>query len=158
MSRFASAAFLAASAFQDMNDLVGLPMIDHSRRVMESVEGLGESYAIVAILHDVIEDTEYTLPEVVSKCELTAHETGALALVTRMEGQTYREYIEAIEENVEWESGQIARAVKVADLHDNLTRKSPDWLRGIDKRHRMALQILDGGDAVWQTMEKARQT
>ncbi len=72
-----------------------------------------EEEMIVAILHDVIEDTAVTLGDL--KAEGFSDDLlAALDLLTKKRGQTYDEYISAISRN------SLARAVKIEDLEDNM--------------------------------------
>lgn len=118
-------------------DKQGEPYILHSLRVMLDVS---ERAQIVAVLHDVLEDTNATaeyFDEYLDRTDL-----GALLLVTRRDGESYRDYINRI-----WGAcgpdGEIAREVKVADIRDNLARMpfTDEWasLRG---RYQSALKVL----------------
>ena len=79
--------------------------------------GLGTTSVISALLHDVVEDTKWTLKEL----EAEGFPTGvleAVRLLTREKDVPYMAYIERLSGN------QIARKVKLADLEHNsdLTR------------------------------------
>lgn len=52
---------IATKAHEGQTDKAGLPYITHPTRVMEQVKHLGADYAIVAILHDVVEDSDITI-------------------------------------------------------------------------------------------------
>lgn len=89
----------------------GLPYLLHPFRVMLRMKT--EEEMIVAILHDVIEDTAVTLGDL--KAEGFSDDLlAALDLLTKKRGQTYDEYISAISRN------SLARAVKIEDLEDNM--------------------------------------
>ena len=51
----------------NVNDIVErypIDVIEHVERVMDLVRPFGKEYMIVALLHDIIEDTETTLDEI----------------------------------------------------------------------------------------------
>lgn len=129
------------------------PYICHPMRVMMRFPlKMGMEYGvismlrIVAIMHDVFEDTEYTLDE------FTAHWIGpdevipALDAITRrkpasqfrlMKDETHSEYIDRCAQN------DIAVSVKIADTLDNLA--DPHWCpTGMVKRYRGVLAQLTG--------------
>ena len=68
---------------------------------------------IVAILHDVVEDTEWT-PEQLRAEGFSETILAALDGVTAREGQTYEAFIARAHSN------PISRKVKLADLQDNM--------------------------------------
>jgi (p)ppGpp synthase/HD superfamily hydrolase len=68
---------------------------------------------VVAILHDVVEDSEVTLDDL--RAEGFSDEVvNAIDHVTRREGELYEAFIERIAPH------PLARRVKVADLEDNM--------------------------------------
>lgn len=89
------------------------PYIRHPLRVMLAVPAKAQ---VVAVLHDVIEDTGQWPPEGF----LTRDEKMALELLSRTDdAESYSEYVATIA-IAPGEAGEIARAVKLADLHDNM--------------------------------------
>lgn len=76
-----------------------------------------ERTTVVALLHDVVEDTDYTLKDL-SDRGFSKEVTDALELITHGEGVPYMDYVALIKDN------PVARAVKLADLKHNsdLTR------------------------------------
>lgn len=111
MSDLQTAILIAAQAHRGQKRKNGLPYLLHPFRVMLRMKT--EKEMIVAILHDVIEDTSVTLADLKAKgfCEdiLTA-----LDLLTKKKAQDYEEYIASISRN------PLARKVKIADLEDNM--------------------------------------
>lgn len=96
----------------------GTPYILHPLRLMFKQES--EELMTLAVLHDVVEDTAITIedlqqegfPETVIK---------ALKLLTHDDDTPYETYIEQIASN------PMARAVKLADLEDNMNlRELPE--------------------------------
>lgn len=76
-------------------------------------KGFSETYQIVGLFHDLIEDTETTYEEIL---ELTNEEIAdAVKLLTKEKGYVMKEYINGIKQN------RIARIVKIADRIHNLS-------------------------------------
>ena len=96
----------------------GEPFILHPLRVMLRVEGTIDQ--IVAVLHDLVEDTAYSLDDV-RRLGYPDEVVTALDHLTHRETDTYDAYIQRIA------SDAIARRVKLADLAENLanTRRWP---------------------------------
>lgn len=137
-SRLTEAICLAARAHAGQTDKAGEPYILHPLRVMQAVS---PEARVVAVLHDVIEDTAAfcTGGEVVfgsQYIELGEDEWFAIDMLTR-DGQPYATYIAEIAEG----QPNIEAEVKIADLRDNLSRHAslPDSLR---KRYERALRTL----------------
>lgn len=109
---------LAEKAHQGQLDKGGKPYILHARRVMEKCET--EKEKITAILHDVMEDTPYTLDDL-RKEGFSEEILVALLCLTRREGEDYMRYIERVCKN------PLAVRVKYADLEDNMDlRRIPE--------------------------------
>lgn len=102
---------LAEKAHQGQVDKGGHPYIGHPKRVMENCETTEEK--IVAMLHDVMEDTDYTADDL-RKEGFSEEIITTLFCLTHQEGEGYMEYIERICEN------SLAVRVKYADLQDNM--------------------------------------
>lgn len=125
---------LATLAHTGQVDKAGQPYILHAVRV--GAAGKDWKTQVVGFLHDVLEDTEMsdsTLRRVFGDEIMIA-----LDSVTRAPGEVYATYIERASKN------EIGRAVKVADLRDNLGRLSrlipeQESLRG---RYQVALVQL----------------
>ena len=106
---------VAVDAHAGKLDKAGKPYILHPVRVMMTVQGPDlESARKVAVLHDVVEDSEWTLESLDAKFGLTVEEQAALRLLTHGEQEDYATYIERVA------GSPLATAVKVADLRDNL--------------------------------------
>lgn len=103
---------IATEAHTQQVDKGGEPYILHPLRVMLSVEG--ELERVVAVLHDVVEDSAWTLDGLrAARFPRTVVE--AIDCLTRRDGETYAEFIQRCDTN------DIARLVKVADIKDNLS-------------------------------------
>ncbi|MDU5807415.1 MAG: GTP pyrophosphokinase [Peptoniphilus harei] len=106
------AFFIAARAHKGQRDKGGKPYIFHPLNVSLNVKGKDEK--IVALLHDVIEDTAYNIDDLKF---LTKDQRDALLLLTHDKDISYMTYIEEIKKN------KIARRVKLADLDQNMNLK-----------------------------------
>jgi len=87
------------------------PFILHPLRVMLGVTS--KAAQIVAILHDVVEDSDVTLRALRDR-GFNALIVDAIDHLTRREGEDYEDYIGRVASN------PIAREVKLSDLADNL--------------------------------------
>ena len=102
---------LAYEAHHGQTDRAGVPYVFHPARVAAGFES--EPEACVAWLHDVIEDTPYTLEDV-RLAGFGRAICDALRLLTHDKAIPYMDYVREIAKN------PIARAVKLADLRDNM--------------------------------------
>jgi (p)ppGpp synthase/HD superfamily hydrolase len=110
MSTIEKALQIAARAHEGQQDKDGQPYILHPLRVMGAVEG-GPA-KIVAVLHDVIEDTAIIIEDL-RREGFDEEILAAVACLTHHEGEPYAEYVVRCKQN------EIARRVKLADLEDN---------------------------------------
>ena len=123
---------LAEKWHEGMTDKYGNPYFEHLERVANRVREMEYDmvdetseinlYIAAAYLHDVIEDTEYTLGELTEKFGEVIAE--AVKLLTRDNEETYADYVIGIKKSVFLE-GKIARVVKLADLFDHLMGPTP---------------------------------
>ena len=109
---------IAAEAHSGQKDRCGAPYILHPLRVMFRVGTTRER--IVAILHDVVEDTKWTFEDL-SKKGFPDEIIEALKCDTKQEGEEYERFVERSASN------PLARRVKIADLEDNMDlRRTPE--------------------------------
>jgi (p)ppGpp synthase/HD superfamily hydrolase len=102
---------IAAEAHAGQKQKNGQPYILHPLRVMARVHS--EDEKIVAVLHDVIEDTPWTAEQLQQR-GFPPHILKALDCVTKRDGEAYQDFI------TRSGSDPIAIAVKLADLEDNM--------------------------------------
>ena len=119
MATLEKALQIAAAAHAGQTDKRGLPYILHPLDVMRGVDS--DEARIVAVLHDVVEDTPVTLDDL-RAAGFSEAVLAAVALVTHAAGESYADYVVRLEPN------PVARAVKLADLRDN-TRIDRNVLR-----------------------------
>jgi len=111
MTALEKALALALKAHAGQKDKADQPYILHPLRVMVQME---DSRAkIVALLHDVLEDSEMTLNEL-SQAGFEDEILQAVDCLTKRDGEDYFAYLERVAQN------KLARQVKMADLKDNL--------------------------------------
>jgi (p)ppGpp synthase/HD superfamily hydrolase len=104
------AMLTAFAAHKEQTDKSGLPYIFHPIHLAEQMET--EEEIVVALLHDVVEDTGMTLEDLVNDGFPESVIT-ALSLMTHAGGVEYMDYIRQIKSN------QIATKVKLTDLRHN---------------------------------------
>jgi (p)ppGpp synthase/HD superfamily hydrolase len=85
---------------------------------------------MVAVLHDVLEDTDLDMNDLVG-AGFPADVVAAVLALTHRPEQTYEQYIEEVARD------PLARVVKLADLADNL-RNNRRLARSSDVRARIA--------------------
>ncbi len=100
---------IAYDAHNGQFDQSGLPYIFHPYHLAEQMKD--EITVCIALLHDVMEDTEVTY-ETLSK-EFPNEVMDALLLLTHKKGVDYYDYVRAIKKN------PYAKAVKLADIAHN---------------------------------------
>ncbi|MDD5946003.1 MAG: HD domain-containing protein [Clostridia bacterium] len=129
---------IAALAHDGQTDKAGKPYIFHPLRVMLNAEG-DENVKCAAVLHDVLEDTAITVADL-EAAGFGENIITALKLLTRTPDDDYMEYVKRLKNN------SIAKAVKLADLADNMDMSripSPterDFARL--EKYKCALEIL----------------
>ncbi|AWX55388.1 HD domain-containing protein [Brevibacillus brevis] len=104
------AILIAVNAHKGQTDKGGYTYILHPLRVMLSMDT--ESSRIVAVLHDVVEDTDVTLTDLRQQ-GFSEQIITAIDCLTRRSGESYMQFIERVKQN------DLARAVKIADINDN---------------------------------------
>jgi (p)ppGpp synthase/HD superfamily hydrolase len=127
-------AFNIANTYHsDQVDKAGRPYILHPIAVY--LKAMTEDEKIVAILHDVVEDTIYT--EEMLRSDFPEHVANAVMAVTKREGESYTEFILRAKEN------PIARAVKGYDMEHNMSSRGvaiPDSLMDRYVKHYKILK------------------
>ncbi|MEM8781274.1 MAG: HD domain-containing protein [Planctomycetota bacterium] len=120
---------IATQAHAGQTQRNGEPYILHPIRVMLSLSnGPGapagdelDELRIVAILHDVVEDTPWTLGMLRDE-GFAADVITAVDAVTKRDGEEYPDFVERSA------ADPLGRRVKLADLEDNLDiRRLPKW-------------------------------
>jgi len=134
---------LAKTAHHGQFDKAGVEYIYHPMTVALQCGG-NISAMIVALLHDVAEDTDLTIDDLQERISLTDEEIQALKLLTHDEKIFYFDYIQRIKFN------ELAKPVKISDLNHNsdLSRIPQDIRTEKDfkrvEKYSQALKILIG--------------
>ena len=130
------AMLLAYNAHHGQLDKSGIPYIFHPIHLAEQMET--EEECIVALLHDVVEDTNVTIEQLERFFSVSVVE--AIKLLTHNESDEYMEYIKKIKDN------SIAKKVKLADLNHNsdITRMTSPTEKDLmrKEKYRRAIQLL----------------
>ncbi len=110
MNNLEKAIQLAVEAHAGDTDKAGATYIRHPLRLMQQMET--ETERVVAVLHDVVEDTGYDLDDIEE--EFGSEVRDAVDALTKHDGEDYEELIDRAAAN------PIAQTVKIADLEDNM--------------------------------------
>ena len=133
---------LCFKAHKDQVDKSGMPYVFHPFHVAEQMTD--EVTTIVALLHDVVEDTDYTLEDIAAE-GFGEDILKAVALMTHEDDVPYLDYVAKLKDN------PIARAVKLADLAHNsdLSRigEVDDETRERLEKYKKATALLKGNVA-----------
>lgn len=89
------------------------PYIEHPYAVADRVEHLGYKYICVALLHDVLEDTNVTAHDLLA-AGVEEDIVAAVQILTKHPSRSYDEYLKVVKSN------DLARNVKIADMLSNL--------------------------------------
>lgn len=129
---------LCFEAHKNQVDKSGMPYVFHPFHLAEQMKD--ESTTVTALLHDIVEDTECTINDLISM-GFPEEVTEAVSLMTHNCNIPYLEYVKIISTN------PVARAVKLADLKHNsdLTRLDTITQKDIDRteKYRKAIEILE---------------
>ncbi len=111
MDQITIALDIATRAHAEQTDKAGRPYIDHPLAVAQNFTD-ATRYA-VALLHDVIEDTDITLHDL-EKQGISSTIIEAISAITKRSGEDYDDYLGRVKANI------VARDVKLADLRHNM--------------------------------------
>ena len=129
---------LCFEAHKNQKDKSGLPYVFHPFHLAEQMED--ENTTIVALLHDVVEDTPYTI-EGLRSIGFDNQIIEAIGVMTHDENVPYMEYIRQIKTN------PIAKAVKLADLKHNSDLTRLDMITEKDlkrvEKYQTAIALLN---------------
>ena len=140
MSTLEQAIAIAAAAHEGARDKGGHPYILHPLRVMLAVNSMDEM--IVATLHDLLEDTDWTVDRLRQE-GFSDTVLQALVALTIRDGEEYNSYVRRAGAN------PVARKVKLADLADNMDVSRLSSLTERDrvrlKKYEEAVDVLKTG-------------
>ena len=129
---------LCFQAHKEQTDKSGMPYVFHPFHLAEQMTT--EATVVTALLHDVVEDTDYTLADL-AEMGFGDEIIAALKRLTHADGVDYMDYVRAIKTN------PIAKAVKLADLRHNSdpTRVDTPDERMLTRweKYRQAIALLE---------------
>jgi (p)ppGpp synthase/HD superfamily hydrolase len=108
----ASALHIATNAHNGQFDKAGNPYILHPLKVMHYLKSTDEELQCIALLHDVIEDTQVTYVDLGAQ-GMSLRVIEAVQALTKQKGYSYAHYKEQVMRN------RDAMLVKLADLRHN---------------------------------------
>ena len=139
MATLEKAIAFAALAHQGQRDKADAPYILHPLRMMLSLTDPDQRMA--AVLHDVIEDCAVTAAQLLAEGFPPQVVAAVQALTKHGEDEAYEDFVRRAARN------PIARAVKLADLHDNmdLARIAQPTARDVARieKYRNAVRIIE---------------
>jgi (p)ppGpp synthase/HD superfamily hydrolase len=137
----AKAIAIAAKAHENQQDRGGHPYVLHPIRVMMQMQT--EDTKIVAVLHDVVEDTDWTIDKLRQE-GFPEYILDAIDSVTRGENEMYRDFVERTSKN------HLGTIVKLGDLRDNM-----DVTRLDEMEQRDAEMLMKRYHPSWRKLKAA---
>jgi (p)ppGpp synthase/HD superfamily hydrolase len=137
------AIIISVTGHAGQMDKSGRPYIFHPMHVMHKLKekNFDERFLIVAVLHDVVEDTKGKKNEITIEdlsYDFSYEIVAAVSALTHdKEKHSYEEYVEIVAQN------DIAREVKIEDLRHNLDvsrRVFGDW--SIDSQESFSRRLI----------------
>ena len=131
---------IAYDAHHGQLDKGGLPYVFHPWHLAEQMDD--EISTIAALLHDVVEDTDWTLEQLEAE-GFPPESMEALGLLTHPEGQPYMEYVAGLRHN------SVAVKVKLAALRHNsdftrLSAVTAGQRARLEQKYAPAFALLEG--------------
>jgi (p)ppGpp synthase/HD superfamily hydrolase len=128
---------LCFEAHKEQTDKTGLPYVFHPFHLAEQMDD--ELSTVCALLHDVVEDTEYSLDDL-AKMGFPQEVLEVLALLTHSSDTPYMDYVKNLSHNT------TAKKVKLADLAHNsdVTRLDTvdEWAIKRNEKYKKAIELL----------------
>ena len=129
---------IAVSAHKGVVDKGGAPYVLHPLRMMMAVHTDEEK--IVAVLHDVVEDTHWTFEDLAAEGFSESVINGLRSVTKTSDSEDYDDFIGRAKSN------RIGRKVKIADITDNLDVRRIGELSQKDlerlNKYKRALNVL----------------
>ena len=129
---------LCFETHKDQVDKSGMPYVFHPFHLAEQMTD--EETTIVALLHDVVEDSDRTLDDL-KELGFSEKVLSAIELMTHADGVPYMEYVAKIKSN------PIAKEVKLADLKHNSDMSRLETVTPYDEaraeKYKKAIELLE---------------
>lgn len=119
---------IALKHHKTQKDKSNLHYFWHPLRVANKMKGW--RLQIIAILHDIVEDTPETIDTLRDQGILDEGILESINILTKKDGQSYSEYLQSVKNN------PMARLVKLADIDDNTSVERLSYLSS-DVAHKM---------------------
>lgn len=142
MATLDKAIIIATQAHRYQRDKAGRPYILHPLRVMMAMDNEQEMTA--AVLHDVVEDSKWTLERLRGE-GFSAEILEVIDALTRRKDESYQEYASRAG------AQPVARKIKLADLRDNM-----DITRLVELTDE-SIQRLRQYHTTWQMLKQDEQ-
>ena len=123
MADIEEAIRIAVEAHRGQKDRAGAPYVLHPLRLLFRVRTDAERMA--AVLHDVVEDTAWTLDDL-RAVGFADEVVDAVDALTRRKGESYEAFVDRAAAH------PVARRVKLADIEDNLDLRRIGHVEGRD--------------------------
>lgn len=135
------ALMLATTKHDGQFDRGGVPYVMHCLKVLHYTKSDDEEVQMIAVLHDVVEDTDVTY-KLLRDMGFSERVIDGIRCLTKVPGETEEEYLAKVMSNKD------AIIVKLADLRHNsdirrLKGVTEKDVRRIEKYHRMYLTLRD---------------
>ncbi|MFF0055660.1 HD domain-containing protein [Streptomyces microflavus] len=146
MKNIAKVDALAATAHAGQVDKIGVPYIEHVRAVAAGLVPFGDDLVMAGLLHDVIEDTDWTANQL-REAGVPDHVVALVEAVTNERGVPYKEKVARI-------TGQGRDAV-LLKIADNAHNSHPDRAAQLseEQRTRLAAKYRAARDVLWPAVE-----
>lgn len=136
------AIIMATRAHRTQVDKCGMPYILHPLAVMNSVDSIEQK--IVAVLHDVIEDTSLDCGQLIAG-GISANLATLVSALTHLETETNRQYMDKVK------LYPCAVVVKLADIEHNTSFERMEGLKEEErsylwKKYNRCKRYLNGGE------------
>ena len=130
---------IALKAYRGQKDKAGKPYILHPLRLMAKMDT--EEEMAVALLHDVIEDSDYTVEALLNN-GIPYDVVTAVECLTKVDGESYEGFVARAAKN------KLAAKVKKADIEDNINVLRLKTLEQKD------LDRVSKYHAAWHTLDR----
>lgn len=126
---------LAYEMHEGQKDRSGIPYIFHPIHLAEQM--VDEDSTIVALLHDIVEDTSMTFDKLLD-LGFTSEIVDAIQLLTKPEEEDYLDYVSRVKQN------ELARKVKHLTHNMDLTRLDQPSQKDYERKNKYlkALELL----------------
>ncbi|MGF1427059.1 HD domain-containing protein [Kitasatospora sp. LaBMicrA B282] len=139
---------LAAQAHAGQVDKIGVPYVEHVRAVAHGLAPIGDVLEMAGLLHDVIEDTDWTAERLVA-AGVPEAAVALVVAVTKRPGVPYEEMIRRVA------ADPPACLVKIADnAHNSLPERAAQLPQ--EKRARLAAKYAAARRVLWPAAEQAQ--